>query len=231
MSQSMFSTLCHEFEISDDQWCMTTSLNSLRTGQSRSPCDPMFPLFRSHAISAYRSVFTEAVVEQFVWRELVPNAVGRAICVLGCGMPWWTPRGCLPTECIARNAMSMPALGVNVVSIGASILMSSFSSKNKKETSHRTDSAVSHAAVVRDTTRAATCALAWELAGVSSFHWGELGLRCCRSVWQHACVQPLVRWHGESLVCKITRRTPLSPNSFFKTTKWETPAPQLLQKL
>ena len=34
-SQSMFSTLCHVFEISDDQWCMTTSLNSLRTGQFR----------------------------------------------------------------------------------------------------------------------------------------------------------------------------------------------------
>ena len=75
MSQSMFSTLCHKLEISDDQWCMTTSLNSLRTGQLRSPCDPVFPLSRSHAISAYRSVFKDAVVEQFVWRELVLNAV------------------------------------------------------------------------------------------------------------------------------------------------------------
>ena len=74
-SQSMFSTLCHVFEISDDQWCMTTSLNSLRTGQPRSLPDPVFPLFRSHAISAHRSVFTDAVVEQFVWRELVLNAV------------------------------------------------------------------------------------------------------------------------------------------------------------
>ena len=74
-AQSMFSTSCHVFEISDDQWCMTTGLNSLRTGQPRSPCAPMFPLFRSHAISAYRSVFTDAVVEQFVWRELVLNAV------------------------------------------------------------------------------------------------------------------------------------------------------------
>ena len=71
----MFSTLCHVFEISDDQWRMTTSQNSLRTAQPRSPCDPVFPLFRSHAISAYRSVFTDAVVEQFVWRELVLNAV------------------------------------------------------------------------------------------------------------------------------------------------------------
>ena len=71
----MFSTLCHVFEISDDQWCMTTSLNSLRTGQPRSLCAPMFPLFRLHAISAHRSVFTDAVVEQFVWRELVLNAV------------------------------------------------------------------------------------------------------------------------------------------------------------
>ena len=48
-SQSMFSTFCHVFEISDDQWCMTTSLNSLRTGQPRSLPDPVFPLFRSHA--------------------------------------------------------------------------------------------------------------------------------------------------------------------------------------
>ena len=71
----MFSTFCHVFEISDDQWCMTTSLNSLRTGQPRSPCAPMFTLFRSHAISAHRSVFTDAVVEEFVWRELVLNAV------------------------------------------------------------------------------------------------------------------------------------------------------------
>ena len=75
MSQSMFSALCHMFEISDDQWCMTTKQNSLRTGQPRSPCDPMFPLFRSNAISAYHPVFTDAVLEQFVWRELVLNAV------------------------------------------------------------------------------------------------------------------------------------------------------------
>ena len=27
-------------------------------------------------------------------------------------------------------------------------------------------------------------------------------------VCQHACMQPLVRWHGKSPVCKIRRRTP-----------------------
>ena len=128
-------------------------------------------------------------------------------------MPWWTPTGCLPTECIARNAMSMPALGVNVVSIGASILMSSFSSKNKKETSHRTDSAVSHATVVRDTTRAATCALAWALAGVNSFHWGELGLRCLRQCVA-ACMLPAtcalawrIRWCARTQGEHLPNRT------------------------
>ena len=132
---------------------------------------------------------------------------------------------------VARNAMSMPSLGVNVVSIGASILMSSFTSKNKKETSRRTDSA--------------------------------------QSFMQQLCVtarvQPLVRWHGHSLVsthslgknfdyalaavcgsmhasshlcvgmgirlCKITRRTHLSRNSVSAATKWEMSAPQLSQKL
>ena len=49
----------------------------------------------------------------------------HAIYVLGCGIPWWTPRGALLIECSEQNAMSMPSLGVNVVSIGASILMSS----------------------------------------------------------------------------------------------------------
>ena len=98
--------------------------------------------------------------------------------------------------------MSMPLLGVNVVSIKASILMSSYTSKNNKDTSRRTDCAQS----------------------LNSLHWEELGLRCS-SVWQHACVQPLVRWHGQSQVFKITRRTPLSPNSIFGATKWETLAP------
>ena len=42
---------------------------------SFSLCSNVSALFRSHAISAYRSVFTDAVVEQFVWRELVLNAV------------------------------------------------------------------------------------------------------------------------------------------------------------
>ena len=45
-------------------------------------------------------------------------------------MPWWTPRGGLPTECIARNAISMWSLGDNVVSIVASIFM--FAQTRKK---------------------------------------------------------------------------------------------------
>ena len=90
----------------------------------------------------------------------------HVIYVLGCGIPWWTPRGALLIKCSEQNAMSMPSLGVNVVSIGASILMSSHTSKNKKETSRRTDSAQSYMQQLCVTAR----------------------------------VQPLVRWHGHSLV-------------------------------
>ena len=97
----------------------------------------------------------------------------HAIYVLGCGIPWLTPRGALLIECSEQNAMSMPSLGVNVASIGASILMSSHTSKNKKETSRRTDAAQSYMVqwCVTACMHAATCALAWALAGVNSFPW------------------------------------------------------------
>ena len=67
-----------------------------------------------------------------------------AIYVRGCAMPWFIPRGAFLIECSEQNAMSMPSLGVNVASIGASILMLAQTRKNKKDTSRRTDSAQSH---------------------------------------------------------------------------------------
>ena len=121
----------------------------------------------------------------------------QAIYVHGCVMPWCVPRGALLIECSKQHAVSMSSLGVNVVPIRAPILMLAQTRKNKS--SHRF-CPVSHAAILLDSTRAATCALAWALAGVNSFHWEELGLRSCSSVWQHACFQPLVRWHGDSLM-------------------------------
>ena len=78
--------------------------------------------------------------------------------------------------------------------------------KKRNKSSHRF-CPVSHVAVVRDSTRAAICALAWALASVNSCPWEELGQRYCSSAWQHVCFQPPVRWHGESPVCKIRRRT------------------------
>ena len=128
-------------------------------------------------------------------------------------MPWCVPRGAILIECSEQHAVSMPSLGVNVVPIRTPILMLAQTRKIKKETSRRTDSAQSHMQQFCVTAR----------------------------------VQPLVRWHGHSLVsthsigknldydlaavcgsmhasshlcvgmgvrlCKIRRRTHLSPNS------------------
>ena len=59
-------------------------------------------------------------------------------------MPWFIPRAALLIECSEENAMSVPSLGVNVVSIRAPILMLAKTRTKKKETSRRTDSAQSH---------------------------------------------------------------------------------------
>ena len=67
-----------------------------------------------------------------------------AIYVRGCAMAWFIPRGAFLIECSEQNATSMPSLGVNVASIGASILMLAQTRKNKKGTSRRTDSAQPH---------------------------------------------------------------------------------------
>ena len=155
----------------------------------------------------------------------------HAIYVLGCGIPWWTPRGAFLIECSEQNAMSMPSLGVNVVSIGASILMSSYTSKNKKETSRRTDSAQSYMQQLCVTARVQPL-VRWHGHSLVSTHSLDKNFdyalaAVCGSmhVSSHLCVGMGIR------LCKITRRTHLSPTSVLWTTKWEMSAPLPSQKL
>ena len=146
-------------------------------------------------------------------------------------MPWWTPRGVLLIECSEQHAVSMPSLGVNVVSIQAPILMLAQTRKNKKETSRRTNSAQSHmqqlcvAARVQPLVR-------WHGDSLVSTHSLGKNLDYAAAVVcgsMHACSHLCVGM--EIRLCKIRRRTHLSPNSIFGATKWETPAPQLSQRL
>ena len=132
------------FESSNDQWCTTTSLISVRTGQPRSIYDSVFRLFRSQEILSCHSVLTDGDLEQVVWSKLALNSLWRATYVVGCGMPWLIAAGALPIKCSEPNAMSMPLLGVNVVSIGAPISMFFQTRKNKGETGRRIDSAQFH---------------------------------------------------------------------------------------
>ena len=57
-------------------------------------------------------------------------------------MLWWTPTKTLPIERSEWNAMSMSALGDNVVSDGASVLM--FSQIRKKKKQGKTRRPISH---------------------------------------------------------------------------------------
>ena len=89
-----------------------------------------------------------------------------AMYVHGCAMPWCVPRGALLIECSEQHAVSMPALGVNVVSIRAPIFMLAQTRKKQERNVSSHDSAQSHMQQLCVTAR----------------------------------VQPLVRWHGHSLV-------------------------------
>ena len=80
----------------------------------------------------------------FLIHSWMREEYAQAIYVHGCAMPWCVPRGALLVECSEQHGVSMPSLGVNVVSIEAPILMLAQTRKNKKETSRRTNSAQSH---------------------------------------------------------------------------------------
>ena len=54
-------------------------------------------------------------------------------------MLWWTPTEALPFERSEWNAMSMPSLGDNVVSDGATVLMFSQIRKHKKNKKKQDD--------------------------------------------------------------------------------------------
>ena len=154
-----------------------------------------------------------------------------AIYVHGCAMPWCVPRGALLIECSEQHAVSMPSLGVNVVPIRAPILMLAQTRKNKKETSRRTDSAQSHMQQFCLTARVQPL-VRWHRHSLVSTHSIGKNLdyalaAVCGSMHasSHLCVGMGIR------LCKIRRRTHLSPNSILTTTKWEMSEPQLSQKL
>ena len=102
----------------------------------------------------------------FLIHSWMREEYAKAIYVHGCAMPWCVPRGALLIECSEQHAVSMPSLGVNVVSIQAPILMLAQTRKNKKETSRRTNSAQSQMQQLRVAAGMlpATCALAWGFA-------------------------------------------------------------------
>ena len=95
-------------------------------------------------------------------------------------MLWWTPTEALPFERSEWNAMSMPSLGDNVVSDGATVLMFSQIRKHKKTRKNKT---TRQSLMVPSLT--------------SSFCWEERGLRCAvvcgsthlRSVVRRRCCE------------------------------------------
>ena len=131
-----------------------------------------------------------------------------------CAMPWCVSRGALLIECSEQHAVSMPSLGVNVVPIRAPILMLAQTRKNKKENkSRRTDSAQSHMQQFCVTARVQPL-VGWHGHSLVSTH--SIGKKLdyalaavCGSMHasSHLCVGMGVR------LCKIRRRTHLSPNS------------------
>ena len=140
-------------------------------------------------------------------------------------------RGALLIECSEQHAVSMPSLGVNVVPIRAPILMLAQTRKNKKETSRRTASALSHMQQLCVTARVQPL-VRWHGHSLVSTHSIGKNLdyalaAVCGSMHasSHLCVGMGIR------LCKIRRRTHLSPNSILTTTKWEMSEPQLSQKL
>ena len=133
-----------------------------------------------------------------------------AIYVHGCAMPWCVPRGALLIECSEQHAVSMPSLRVNVVSIQAPILMLAQTRKNKKETSHRTDSAQSHIQQLCVSARVQPLVRWYGHSLVSTHSTGKnfdyaLAAVCgSMHASSHLCVGMGIR------LCKIRRRTPLT---------------------
>ena len=122
-------------------------------------------------------------------------------------------RGALLIECSEQHAVSMPSLGVNVVSIQAPILMLAQTRKKKKETSRRTASALSHMQQFCMTARVQPL-VRWHGHSLVSTHSIGKNLdyalaAVCGSMHasSHLCVGMGIR------LCKIRRRTHLSPNS------------------
>ena len=69
-SSSKNNVSCDTFDSSHDEYCVTTSAIPLRTGKHPSPCNLVFPLLCSHAVSFHGSVLTDAIMERmWHWRK------------------------------------------------------------------------------------------------------------------------------------------------------------------